>query len=458
MDFIERATAIVGASHVLTGTDMARYANDAQGQFASTPLCVLRPGSTEEVSALMALAHETGQAVVPVSGNTGVSGGTFNEDAAMLSLERLNRIRAVKPEARIAVAEAGVVLDTIRAAADEAGLVFPVVFGARGSAMVGGILSTNAGGSNVLRYGNTRAQCLGLEVVLADGRVMDLMSELHKDNSGYDLRDLMIGAEGTLGIITAAVLKLAPAPAHRATAMVAPVSLDAALVMLNRLQEASGGAVEACEYMPRSYIERHMAKVEGAREPFDAPHAVNVLVELAGEPALDTVLETVLAEEMEAGRVADALIAQNETQRAAMWDRRERASEVLVGGESPLFTGDVALPLDRLTAFFDEIGARMARIAPGMADSCVAHLGDGNVHYVAYAPEKTDALTERAAQEQDALIAELRGSFSAEHGIGVYKLGSMARHKDPVALDVMRAIKGALDPRGILNPGKVIPG
>ncbi|MAM62164.1 FAD-binding oxidoreductase [Maritimibacter sp. UBA3975] len=457
MGFIERATAIIGESHVLTGADMARYANDAQGQYTSTPLCVLRPASTDEVSALMALAHEVGQVVIPVSGNTGVSGGTFNDGAAMLSLERMNRIRAVKPEARVAIAEAGVILDTIRAAADEVGLVFPVVFGARGSAMVGGILSTNAGGSNVLRYGNTRAQCLGLEVVLADGRVMDLLGELHKDNSGYDLRDLMIGAEGTLGIITAAVLKLAAAPAHRATAMVAPVSLDAALVMLNRLQEASGGAVEACEYMPRSYVARHLAKVADAREPFEAAHEVNVLVELAGDAALTETLETVLADEMEAGRVADAVIAQNDTQRAAMWDRRERASEVLVGGESPLFTGDIALPLDSLTRFFDEIGTRMAGIAPGVQDSCVAHLGDGNVHYVAYAPEKTEALTAQASEAQDALVAELGGSFSAEHGIGIYKLGSMARHKNPVALDVMRAIKGALDPKGILNPGKVIP-
>ncbi len=229
MGFIEQAAAIVGSAQVLTGSDMARYVDDPTGAYHSAPLCVVRPGSTQEVSDLMALAHGMDQVVVPVSGNTGVSGGTFNEGAVMLSVERMNAVREVNASARTATVEAGVILDRLRDAADDAGLVFPVVFGARGSAMVGGILSTNAGGSNVLRYGNTRAQCLGIEVVLADGRVMDLMTALHKDNSGYDLRDLMIGAEGTLGIITAAVMKLSPKPAHTVTAMLAPVSLDAAL-------------------------------------------------------------------------------------------------------------------------------------------------------------------------------------------------------------------------------------
>lgn len=217
MDFIEEAKARIGAGRVLTGADMDRYARDWTGAYLSDPLCVLRPGSTAEVSALMALAHATRQPVVPIGGNTGLNGGTQASGAALLSLERLDRIREIRPGARVAVAEAGVIVGRLREAALHHDLVFPVSFGAQDSAMIGGILSTNAGGANVLRHGNTRAQVLGLEVVLADGRVLDLMSALHKDNTGYALKDLLIGAEGTLGIITAAVLRLVPAPGHVAT-------------------------------------------------------------------------------------------------------------------------------------------------------------------------------------------------------------------------------------------------
>lgn len=457
MGFIEQAAAIVGSAQVLTGSDMARYVDDPTGAYHSAPLCVVRPGSTQEVSDLMALAYGMDQVVVPVSGNTGVSGGTFNEGAVMLSVERMNAVREVNASARTATVEAGVILDRLRDAADDAGLVFPVVFGARGSAMVGGILSTNAGGSNVLRYGNTRAQCLGIEVVLADGRVMDLMTALHKDNSGYDLRDLMIGAEGTLGIITAAVMKLSPKPAHTVTAMLAPVSLDAALTVLNRLQAASGGAVEACEYMPRSYIERQLAQIAGAREPFDAPHEVNVLVELAGDAGLSELFEDVLGAALEEGLIADAVIAQNDTQRAAMWERRESAAEVTLA-TTPALMGDIALPVDRLSDFFTAMRDRLSKIEPKAQETCVAHLGDGNIHYVAYSEANDPDLKVRLSEAMEGLVADMRGSFSAEHGVGLYKLGSMERHKNPVALDVMRSIKTALDPKGILNPGKVIPG
>ncbi|MEC7763079.1 MAG: FAD-binding oxidoreductase [Pseudomonadota bacterium] len=456
MDFIETAAAIVGGAQVLTGADMARYVDDPTGAYHSTPLCVVRPGSTAEVSSLMAAAHEAGQIVVPVSGNTGVNGGTFNEGAVMLSVERLNAVRDMNPAARTVTVEAGVILDRLREVADEANLVFPVVFGARGSAMVGGILSTNAGGSNVLRYGNTRAQCLGIEVVLADGRVLDLMTALHKDNSGYDLRDLIIGAEGTLGIVTAAVMKLAPKPAHTVTAMIAPPSLDAALTVLNRLQTASGGAVEACEYMPRSYVERQIAMIDGAHEPFDDPHEVNVLVELAGDAGLSNLLEEVLGQAMEDGLITDAVIAQNDTQRIAMWERRESAAKVTLA-ITPTLMGDISLPVDRLSDFFDAMTARVAQIEPNAQETCVAHLGDGTIHYVLYSEANDPDLKDRLSEAMEGLIAEMRGSFSAEHGVGLYKLGAMERHKNPVALDVMRTIKTALDPKGILNPGKVVP-
>ncbi|MEL7114736.1 MAG: FAD-binding oxidoreductase, partial [Pseudomonadota bacterium] len=232
---IEAIKKIVGAGNVLTGAEAAPYGEDWTKRYVSTPLAVARPGSTDEVSRLMALAHETGTAVVPASGRTGLAGGTYAEGALLISMERMNKIREIRADARLAILEAGVVLANLHAAAEAEDLVFPLTFGAKGSAMIGGALSTNAGGSNVVRYGSTRGLCLGLEVVLADGRVMDLMSELHKDNSGYDLKDLFIGGEGTLGLITGAVVRLFPKPSAYATAMVATADLEGALTLLNAL-------------------------------------------------------------------------------------------------------------------------------------------------------------------------------------------------------------------------------
>ncbi|MBV7377526.1 FAD-binding oxidoreductase [Maritimibacter dapengensis] len=456
MAFEDDAAALIGAAHVLTGADMAAYATDSTGTYVSDPLCVLRPGTTDEVSALLRLANDSATPVVPVSGNTGVSGGTFAAGAAMLSLERLNRIRDIRDAARIAVVEAGVIVETLQNAAAERGLLFPVSFGAQGSARIGGILSTNAGGSNVLRYGNTRAQVLGVEVVLADGRVMDLMTDLHKDNSGYDLRDLVIGAEGTLGIITAAVVKLVPAPARHATAILALRDLPAALTLLGRLQAASAGAVEAFEYMPRSYVTRHLEIAEGARAPFDASYDVNVLVELGGPAELAETFETELESAFESGEILDAVIAQSEAQRREMWTRREAAAEVAFS-KAPVVATDIALPLDRVDSFFPAVRTALAEIDADFEDTSVAHLGDGNIHYVVYPTRDEPGLKDRLMQTVEKIATDMGGTFSAEHGVGLSKRPAMTRHKDPVALEVMRAIKVALDPKGILNPGKVIP-
>ncbi|WP_298496269.1 FAD-binding oxidoreductase [uncultured Maritimibacter sp.] len=454
MDFIEAARLVVGPGQVLTGSDMARFSRDMTGKYTSAPLCVLRPGSTEEVAALLSLATRHMQPIVPVSGNTGVSGGTFCDGAAMLSLERMNRVLEVKPAARVAIVEAGVILDTLRGAAEDHGLTFPVVFGARGSAMIGGILSTNAGGSNVLRYGNTRAQVLGIEAVLADGRVLNLMTELHKDNSGYDLRDLMIGAEGTLGIITRAVVKLAPRPRAFATAMIAPTSLAAGLTLLNRLQEATGGMVEACEYMPGTYMAK--ARARGLPAAFDADHAVNLLVELGGAEGIGEGLEEVLGLALEEGLIADAVIAQNEAQRTAMWERREAAAEIMLAPKAKA-TNDIALPVGAVPVFFDRMAQILPTLDPEAHDISVAHLGDGNIHYVVYTGRDDADHLAMIVEAVDRVVADLGGSFSAEHGIGLSKRASMARHKDPIALEVMRAIKATLDPLGIMNPGKVLP-
>lgn len=468
MTIVDDLKTLIGPAHVLTGGDMAAYSRDWMGEHHWRPLAVVRPASRDEVAAVMRLAHAKGVAVVPSAGRTGLTGATAAEGALVLSVERMNRVRAVKPEARLAVVEAGVVLTKLHEAAEAEGLYFPLWFGARGSAMIGGVLSTNAGGSNVLRYGSTRALCLGLEVVLADGRVMDLMSELHKDNSGYDLKQLFIGAEGTLGIITAAVMKLVPAPRAHATAVLAVPSLAVALVLLNRLQEATGGLVEAFEFMPRTFQDRLAVVRPDLGRPFAKVHDVTILVELGATAPRDTVaaadgtvpivtlLEEVLAAMMEEGLVEDAVLARSEAQRATMWARREAAAEIMAGIGHSIDT-DVAVPVDKVGTFLERALRQQEALDPGAATLTVAHLGDGNLHYSVIATSGDQALKERIVEGVEDIVADLRGSFSAEHGIGLAKRGSMKRRKDPVALEVMRAVKAALDPKGILNPGKVLP-
>ena len=468
MTLIDDLRAALGAAQVLTGADAAGFGREWTGHYRWNPLAVVRPASTDEVAQVLRLASAARVPVVPVGGNTGLNGGTFAEGALMLSLARMNRIREIRPAARVAVVEAGVILSRIHEAAAVHGLSFPLTFGARGSAMVGGFLSTNAGGSNVLRYGNTRALVLGIEAVLADGRVLNLMSALHKDNTGYDLRDLLIGAEGTLGVITAAVLKLVPAPRAHATATIATADLGRALALLDRLQAASGGAVEAFEYMPAAFMERLARFRPDLGQPFARIAPVTVLAEIGSTAAEDAVpgpdgtlpivlrLETALAEALEAGELLDAVVARSHAQRGAMWARREAAAEVTLN-EQPLVDTDVALPLDGLQRFLDAMRARLRRLDPDARDLSIAHLGDGNIHYTAYPSrdDPTHLAAIRAAVAEEAVARG--GSFSAEHGIGLSKRATMAAHKDPVALEVMRAIKAALDPAGILNPGKVLP-
>ena len=461
--------AAIGAANVLTGPDMARYARDWMGRYEGAPRAVVRPGSTAEVAACVKIAAQHGVPVVPVSGNTGLVGGTMTRGGLMLTLERMNRIRQVKRDARLVIAEAGVILTRLHEAAENEGLYFPLWFGARGSAMLGGVLSTNAGGSNVLRYGSTRGLCLGLEVVLPDGRVLNLMSELHKDNSGYDLKNLFIGAEGTLGIITAAVMKLVPAPKAHATATVAARSVPDALTLLNRMQEATGNRVEAFEFMPRTYCERLREARPDLGLPFDHIPEVTILIEAAttvpheatadanGDIPLVLTLETILAGMMETGLITDAILARSEQQRRAMWARREAAAEIGVGLHPEIDT-DVCLPLDKVDSFLTQAIAGLEALDPGARTITVAHLGDGNLHFTAY-PTRDDAtLKDQVLEAIENVVANLGGSFSAEHGVGLSKLPSMKRRKDPVALDLMRSLKQAIDPQGLMNPGKVIPG
>ncbi|SOC10098.1 FAD-binding oxidoreductase [Rhodobacter maris] len=463
MDLIAKLAEILGPDHVLTGADAARFGREWTGHYRWTPLAVVRPAHTAEVAAVLRLAHLTGTKVVPVAGNTGLNGGTYAEGALMLSLARLNKVREINVQARTVVAEAGVVLETLHDLAGGHGLAFPLTFGSKGSAMVGGFLSTNAGGSNVVRYGSARALCLGLEVVLADGRIWHGLTGLHKDNTGYDLRDLVIGAEGTLGIITAAVLRLTPAPTAYATALVGLETLADALALLNAIQAATGGAVEAFEFMPERYMDRLASARPGLACPFP-PAPVNLLVEIASTTPTDTGaaidpvsrLEALLGAALAAGRIQDAVIAQSTAQRSKLWEMRESAAEITFTTPD-IVDCDIALPLDRLETFLVRMTPRLAALDPEAEELVIGHLGDGNLHYTAYPSRSDPALGAaiRAAVTEEAVA--LGGSFSAEHGVGISKRATMAAHKDPVALEMMAAIKTALDPKGILNPGKVLP-
>ena len=466
MNIIDDLQELIGAKYVLTGRETERFSHDWSGQVHWTPICVVRPASTEEISALLKLTYDRGIPVVPVSGNTSSSCGAYAEGAVMVSLDRLSEIISVNPAARTATVEAGVIVETLHAVAAEQGLIFPLHFGAQGSALVGGALATNAGGANVLRYGNVRTLCLGVEAVLPNGHVLNLMTELHKDNSGYDLRDLLIGSEGTLGIITKAVLRLHPSPNARATAMIGCRSLGDALQILNRLQASTGGAVDAFECMPDAYIDRHIEVFPDARRPFVDRHAFNILIELSssrpgdaledreGIAPLASGLEDFLADQLGAGLLQDAVISQSEAQRSEMWQRRHLAAELTLT-RHPVIDNDVSVPLDQIEAFLEQANSAVGQVDPGAIPLWVSHLGDGNVHYTVQMTDKA-----RYNDLMDAIgdvIQRLSGSFSAEHGIGYYKREHMRQRKDPVALAMMQSIKQAIDPKGLMNPNKIFP-
>ena len=468
MSIIEEFKKVLGDQNVLTGTDKDRYSSDWLGQYSFEPLCVVRPASTQEVSKVVRLASAAQVNIVPVGGNTGLNGGTHSDNAISISMERMNSIHEIRVNSKIAIVDAGVILANLHNVVNENDLMFPLTFGARGSATIGGVLSTNAGGSNVLKYGNTRDLVLGVEIVLPNGEIMNLMSELHKDNSGYCLRDLVIGAEGTLGIITQAVLKLFPRPKAYATAMVAVNSLDTALSLLNELQDGTGGAVAAYEYMPKRYIQGHMELSSASRRPFKQDYEHLVMVELEttvelfsqcgddGQVLLSGELERILDRNLDKGLILDAHIAQNEEQRLIMWERREAAAEISLL-KTPLINNDIAVPLDKISKFLTIMEKKLPELDPDADVLIVSHLGDGNVHYTVWPSRDDEQHKDKIMEAIENVVLSLGGSFSAEHGIGLSKLSSMERRKDRVALDVMRQIKHAIDPEGIMNPGKVLP-
>ena len=445
--------------------DMAPYLEERRELFHGRAAAVLKPASTEEVSAIMRIAHEAGVPIVPQGGNTGLVGGQIPDgsgDAIILSLSRMNRVRAIDTANNTLTVEAGVTLAGVQGEAEKAGRLFPLSLASEGSCQIGGNLASNAGGTQVLRYGNARDLVLGLEVVLANGDVWNGLTGLRKDNTGYDLRHLFLGSEGTLGIITAAVLKLFPRPEAVSTAFAAVPNVDAAVSLLRIADSVSGGQVSTFELVPRIGVDFVMTHLDGATDPLADRSPWYVLIEMtAGTRAhLDEAMEASLKEGLEQGLVTDAALAQSETQRADFWRLRESLSDVqrLEGGS---IKHDVSVPVSSMGAFIARAEKAVDERLPGVRVVAFGHIGDGNVHF---------NLSQPVAMEKQAfldlwgemngivhgIVREMGGSISAEHGVGRLKRDEIAATKSPVEMELMRSLKRALDPKGILNPGKVV--
>ena len=464
----------LGAAHVLTEGDLSGYERDWRQRAQGRALAVARPGSTEQVAAVLRACAAHGVSVVPQGGNTGLAVGSVPDDSGgqvVLSLRRLDRVRALDAANLTLTVEAGCILQNVQDAAAQAGLLFPLSLAAEGSCTIGGNLATNAGGTQVLRYGNARELCLGLEVVTPQGEVWDGLSGLRKDNTGYDLRDLLIGSEGTLGVITAATLKLFPQPAARLTAWAAVPSLQAAVDLLGLAHRHLGAGLTGFEVMnpfALSLVHKHYPQ---QRVPFladtsagSAGAAFFVLLENSdheSEAHARALFERLLEAALETGCVGDAVVAESLAQAKGLWHIRE--SIPLAQAEEGLnIKHDISLPVSRIPDFVAETDALLARAIAGVRLVNFGHLGDGNLHYNVQAPEGGDAARFLREEEErintlvfDA-VARHGGSISAEHGIGSLKAAKLPHYKSPVAMEMMRAIKRALDPRGVMNPGRVL--
>jgi FAD/FMN-containing dehydrogenase len=450
-------------------TDPARVApmlRDHRALYRGHALAVVAPADTAAVSRVVAYCNERRIGVVPQGGNTGYCGGATPDASSsqvLLSLARLNRVRAIDPANYTLTAEAGCILAKVQAAAAEADRYLPLSLGSEGSCMLGGNLSTNAGGLNVIRYGMAREMVLGLEVVLADGRVLESLTGLRKDNTGYDVKSLFLGAEGTLGIITAACLKLYPALKSRATAFVAVRDPEAAVSLLGALRDDSGDCVSSFELIPRIAVDLTLRHIPGVAEPLDTQAEWYVLCELstsrAGEP-LDALLEKALVEGHESGWVLNASVALSERERELFWRLRESIPEAQRKDGANL-KHDIAVPVSQVPRFIEVAGDWVARNVPQGVLVSYGHLGDGNLHFNINQKAGTQAhqllaVEQKAKRAIHDLVREFGGSFSAEHGIGQLKVFELERYAPPVELDLMRTIKKSLDPNGIMNPGKVL--
>ena len=464
---LEHLAAIVGPSHAITDTsDQAAYLTEWRDLYRGRTALVVKPGSTAEVASILKFAHERAIAIVPQGGNTGLVGGQIpfeHGGEIVVSLSRLNRIRYVASGGGHMIAEAGVTLLAAQQGAESAGRLFPLSLASEGSCQIGGVLATNAGGVAVLAYGNARQLALGLEVVLADGRVIEGLRALKKDNTGYDLRDLFIGSEGTLGIITAACLKLHPRPAEQATAFAGLDTIEQVAALFARAEREAAGQLTAFEFLDSTGLEMVLKHAPATRAPLCAPHAWYALIELSGSRADGSTtlrLEELLAQAAEDGVIADATIAATLAQSKALWRLREALSEAQKP-EGGSIKHDISVPVPLIARFLREAAPIIERICPGARPVPFGHFGDGNVHYNVSQPIGMDRqayldLWHPMSDAVHALVRSLDGSISAEHGIGRLKRDDLARSKPAAELDTMRAIKAALDPRGILNPGKVL--
>lgn len=462
-DLIAKFTSVVGARNAVTDAkDIAPYLTEERGLYQGFSQLVLRPGTTAEVAAILKLANETKTAMVPQGGNTGLVGGqTPHHGEVVLSLARLNKIREIDVHSNTMTCEAGVVLAIAQQKAAENDRLFPLSLAAEGSATIGGNLSTNAGGTAALAYGVARDLVLGVEVVLADGRVMNALSKLKKDNTGYDLKNIFIGAEGTLGVITAAVLKLYPKPRAIETAFLGLPSAEAALALYEIAAARAGPSLTSFELMAEISVEFALRHGHGLRDPLDGKHPWYALIELSSgdEHARDT-LEAILEHGMENGLVDDGALAATVEQRQAFWKLREFISESqkYEGGS---IKHDISVPVSAVPSFMTEASKAVMKLVPGCRPCPFGHLGDGNIHFNVSQPVGADKAEFLARWHEmndvvHAIVTKLGGSVSAEHGIGVLKRDLLPQVKDTVAIEVMRSLKKMFDPNNILNPGKVV--
>jgi len=446
--------------------DIAPYVIDQRKAYnGSTPM-VVRPASTQEVSLVVTLCAENGIPIVPQGGNTGLCGGaTPSEqgDQLLLSLTRMNKVRSVDPLNYTLTAEAGVILADIQETADKHDRLFPLSLGAEGTARIGGNLATNAGGTGVLRYGNARELVVGIEVVLPDGKIWDGLSALRKDNTGYDLKQLFIGSEGTLGVITASVLKLFPKPQDMQTGFAAVRDVTAAIEILARARAASDDRVTAFEWMARKGLDLVFRHIPGARDPLSQPYPEYLLIELTSghdDNGLRDTLEQILSDAMERGEILDATIAESRQQAKDFWKLRETIPEAqAIDGAG--IKHDISVPISSMPQFLRLANEEVTRAVEGVQICAFGHIGDGNAHYNLNQPGNiTGESFLRHKENLNRIVhdiaTDLKGSISAEHGIGRLKREELVHYKSPIALDVMRSIKSAIDPKNIMNPGKVL--
>ncbi|MBB4038655.1 FAD/FMN-containing dehydrogenase [Microvirga flocculans] len=461
---LDLLSARLGSGHVIRDpAAMESYLTEERKLYRGAAMAVLRPGSTEDVAFAVRACAKAHVAVVPQGGNTGLVGGGVPHKGIVLSLARLDRIREVDAFNATITAEAGCILKTVQDEAEKVDCLFPLSLASEGSCRIGGNIASNAGGTAVLRYGNMRDLVLGLEVVLADGRIWNGLKGLRKDNEGYDLKNLFIGSEGTLGIVTAAVLKLFPRPKARAVAFAGCASPHAALALFESLRRQTGDQLTAFEYMPRFALEIVLKHAAGAVRPLAGDHAAYALIELSSpDPEIDLSkrLERVLGSALEAGIVEDASIAASEARNAALWHLRESLPHVqrIEGGS---IKHDVAVPVSRIADFIVAASAACEQALPGVRVCAFGHFGDGNIHFNLSQPVGMDkaaflAQWKRFNRIVHDIVHGMNGSIAAEHGVGLIKRDELARYKDPVALELMKTLKVALDPQNILNPGKVV--